>query len=63
MTTYQLRFFFDNVSGICLWGGNTATDERFGYTIELADLPLPAEVVDAGESITRRWTAFAGTNH
>lgn len=67
MATYQLRFFSDGDAGVCLWGGNSATVERFGYTLgythELADLPLPAEVVDAGESITRRWTAFAGMNH
>lgn len=61
--TYRLRFFFDNVSGICLWGGNAEAVNRFGYTVELADLPLPVEVVDSGEAITRRWTAFAGMNH
>ena len=61
--TYQLRFFFDNVSGICLWGGNSATVDRYGYTVELADLPLPEDVVEAGESIVLRWTAFAGMNH
>ena len=63
MAKYQFRFVFDNVSGICLWGSNPAAVDDFGYTAELADLPLPAEVIDAGESITRRWTAFAGMNH
>lgn len=63
MATYKLRFFFDNVSGICLWGGNAATVDRFGYTVELPDLPLPSEVVASGEALTQRWNAFYWQNN
>ena len=44
-------------------GRQPASVDRFGYTVKLADLPLLPEVVEAGESIILRWTAFAGMNH
>jgi hypothetical protein len=41
---YRLRYFFDTGSGICLWGANDATRERFDYPIELRSLPLPETI-------------------
>lgn len=40
---YVLRFFFD-YSGTCLWSANDQARERFGYPVELADLPIPYEL-------------------
>ncbi|MFO1262788.1 MAG: hypothetical protein U1E84_05510 [Rhodoferax sp.] len=59
---YRLRFFFDGVSGICLWSGNAATTEKFDYPIEVDSLPLPREVVEAAEPLISRYTAFAAKN-
>jgi hypothetical protein len=41
---YRLRYFFDLGSGICLWSANDAARERFGYPVELRDLPLPETI-------------------
>ena len=37
---YELRFFFDAGSGICLWSGNAEARERFGYPVDHRTLPL-----------------------
>lgn len=37
---FRLRFFFEPGSGIALWAGNVAARERFGTSIDAADLPL-----------------------
>ena len=37
---YELRYFFDPGSGVCLWAKNDAARERFGYAIDLSDLPI-----------------------
>jgi hypothetical protein len=38
---YRLRFFFDPGAGVCLWSGNDAARERFGYPVENRSLPVP----------------------
>ena len=40
MASYEIRFFFDPGSGICLWSANDEARERFGYPIELESLEL-----------------------
>ena len=40
---YVLRFFFD-YGGVCLWAANDAARQRFGYPVELADLPVPDDL-------------------
>jgi hypothetical protein len=41
---YILRFFFDAGSGVCLWSGNKAAEERFDYPVETARLNLPPDL-------------------
>lgn len=62
MKTYKLRFFFDCVSGTCLWSGNATANEKYGYPIFVEDLPLPGFVVTAAETLVKRHTAFAANN-
>ena len=40
---YVLRFFFD-YGGTCLWAANDAARERFGYAVDLAELPISDEL-------------------
>src|SRR5262245_57775752 len=40
MPTYRLRYFFDPGAG-CLWSGNDAARDRFGYAIDASSLALP----------------------
>ncbi len=40
---YVLRFFF-GYGGTCLWAANDAARERFGYAVELSDLPVSDEL-------------------
>ena len=49
--TYRLRFFFDAGSGICLWAGNDATRERFGYPVPLTALPLDDALFEEGHAL------------
>lgn len=41
----RLRFFLDAGAGVCLWAQNDAMKARFGYPVELDDLPLPRDLV------------------
>lgn len=59
---YRLRFFFDGVTGDCLWAGNEVTSERFNYFISIDTLPVPASVVAFGRDLVDRYTAFAADN-
>ena len=57
--TYRLRYFFDAGSGVCLWAGNAAARARWGYPIDLDDLPLPADLRHDASCIVRWWdTAY-----
>lgn len=55
MAKYKLRFFFDNLVGVCVWSGNSETFERFDYPIDLNMLPIPGTLIEAGNSIIKRW--------
>jgi len=63
---YILRFVFDAGSGVCFWSANDAARSRFGYPVALSSLPLPDELVRAGEELIARydesfdWDAPAG---
>ena len=58
MALYELRYFFDTGSGICLWPGNDAARERFGYAIELDTLGLPKSIVARGEALLIRFDTW-----
>jgi hypothetical protein len=47
---YELRYFFDPGSGICLWSANQEARERFGY-------PVDHWTLDLSEN-TRRWLSY-----
>lgn len=55
MSVYQLRYFFDCGSGICLWADSPETRERFGYPIDFDDLDLPPDLHARGEDLLRRF--------
>lgn len=41
----RLRFFLDAGAGVCLWAQDDAARKRFGYAVELDELPLPRDLV------------------
>ena len=41
----RLRFFLDAGSGVCLWAWDAPAKQRFGYAVELDDVPLPRDLV------------------
>ncbi len=45
MSTYRIRFWFEH-GGICLWGMNEATKEKYGYAIENNELPLSETLIE-----------------
>lgn len=53
--TFVLRFFFDPGSGICLWAGNDAASDRFGYAVDLDAVPLTDSTRRAAEELLRRF--------
>lgn len=55
MAVYKLRFFFDNVAGVCLWAGDRVTKERFNYPVALDMLPISGELTKAGDALILRW--------
>ena len=44
---YEIRYFFDPGSGVCLWAKNAAAREKFGYAIDHWNLELSEN--------TKRW--------
>ena len=44
ISTLRLRFFFDAGSGCCLWAGNDAARDRFGYAVASGQLPVSVEL-------------------
>lgn len=52
---FVLRFFFDAGAGICFWAGNDAANERFGYAVDAADLPLTEETRAAVDALIVRF--------
>ena len=46
----HLKYFFDVGSGVCLWAGDSKTEEILGYAIEL-------EKIDISEN-TRKWLTY-----
>lgn len=44
---YELRFFFDFGSGICLWSKNEAARVEYGYPVDHQKLPISEN--------TKRW--------
>lgn len=48
--TYEIRYFFDLGSGVCLWAKNEDAREKFGYPIEHWELPLSEN--------TNRWIQY-----
>ena len=63
MALYELRYFFDTGSGICLWPANDAARERFGYAIELDTLGLPESVVAHGEALLIRFDTWMDSDN
>jgi hypothetical protein len=55
MAIYELRYFFDYGSGICLWSSNEVANKRFGYPVELEDLGLPSDVENLAIDLLRRF--------
>ena len=45
MAKYLLLFWFEH-GGICIWGKNEATKEKYGYAIESNELPLSKELIN-----------------
>lgn len=44
MAKYVLKYMYDWCSGTCLWSVNKEADEKYGYPIDLDDLPLSDEL-------------------
>ena len=40
MPRYELRYFFDPGSGVCLWSANDQARDTFGYDIDIHSLGL-----------------------
>ncbi len=50
MGTYHLGYFFE-YGGPCLWAANDAARERFGYCVDLAQLPLSEETIRTAQQL------------
>ena len=55
MEKFELRYFFDPGSGICLWSENDVAIERFGYAVELDGLGLNSALKLRAEELIARF--------
>lgn len=55
---YELRFFFDAGSGICLWSKNDAAREKFGYPVQLAELPISESLAHDLDALIGEYDTF-----
>lgn len=44
MKFYELKYMFDWGSGTCLWAVNQDAKNKFGYSVEIRDLPISSEL-------------------
>lgn len=44
MDKYSLKFMFDWGSGTCLWSTNDAAREKYGYPVDIEQLPISSEL-------------------
>ena len=58
MSHYVLRYFFDGVTGTCLWAGNAETADAFDYPVDLYMLNLPDSLLQFGNQVIDRWTTL-----
>jgi len=50
---YEMKFMFEWLSDTCLWSENDAAKERYGYPVDLADLPISKELKEKLERLIR----------
>ena len=46
MNLYQFRYFFSPDHTVCLWSSNDEANRRFGYPVNLEDLPISSFLRD-----------------
>lgn len=63
MARYKLRYFFDGCTGTCLWSGNSAANEAFGYPVELEQLNLPDNILQQGNVVIDRFTVLSDSQN
>ena len=51
----QLRYFFDPGSGVCLWAGDDAARDAFGYAVAFEDLSLSPDTVAIGNELLQEF--------
>ena len=44
MARYALKFMFDWGSGTCLWSTNDVAREKYGYPVDIEQLPISSEL-------------------
>jgi len=59
----KLRFFFDAGSGVCLWAGDDATRDAFGYPVSLEALPLSEQTIQYGQELIDRFDTSIDWNN
>lgn len=60
---YRLQYFFDPGSGVCLWSDNDLARGKFGYPVDLGDLPVTSTVKTRAEELIARFdTSIEWTN-
>ncbi len=57
MALYELRYFFDAGSGVCLWAANYQARGQFGYPIAGATLGLPESLVRQADELIEQYDA------
>lgn len=43
---YKLKFMFDWGSGTCIWAANNAARAKYGYAVDIDELPISEELCE-----------------
>ena len=54
---YELKFWFEH-GGTCLWSKNEAAREKYGYAIELSDLPISETLTEQLVQLEEEYHSF-----
>jgi hypothetical protein len=57
MSIYQLRFWFEH-GGICIWGMNEKTQEKYGYAIKNNSLPISKELLIELNALEQEYATY-----
>jgi hypothetical protein len=57
LAKYKLKYWFE-YGGICIWGVNAASKDKFGYAIETISLPISDSLIEMLNKLEEEYHSY-----